>query len=275
MSTSRDSRIGLPLSSDSRTANSRARSCRSRAIRNRYLPRSAGRIGPQVRVKARRAATTARSTSASVPVATSDSTSSVAGLIVFSGSPEPSMNSPSTNRPYDGAMLTSERGSGAGAYVKAACAWVSVMSPSVDRHVVGTGVVAGALLLPLQQEVVEEARGTEAEPVGGEPVGAGRLVDQHQMLDGVLRGPDPSGRLHADLPVRGVAEVADRLEHHVADREGGGWGDLAGRRLDEVGAGQHGQPARPADVVERHQLAGLEDHLQVRGAGGLLDLADL
>src|SRR4051812_3469755 len=46
MSMSRDSRIGLPLSSDSRTANSRARSCRMRAIRNRYLPRSAGRIGP-------------------------------------------------------------------------------------------------------------------------------------------------------------------------------------------------------------------------------------
>ena len=36
-------------------------------MRNRYLPRSAGRIGPQTRVNARRAAATARSTSASLP----------------------------------------------------------------------------------------------------------------------------------------------------------------------------------------------------------------
>src|ERR1700730_1277050 len=42
MSTSRDSRIGLPLSSDSRTASSRERSWMIRAMRNRYLPRSAG-----------------------------------------------------------------------------------------------------------------------------------------------------------------------------------------------------------------------------------------
>ena len=39
-STSRDSRIGLPPSIDSSTANSRERSCRSRASRNRYLPRA-------------------------------------------------------------------------------------------------------------------------------------------------------------------------------------------------------------------------------------------
>ena len=46
-STSRDSRIGLPLSSDSSTASSRARSCMMRAMRNRYLPRSrAGSFGP-------------------------------------------------------------------------------------------------------------------------------------------------------------------------------------------------------------------------------------
>ena len=47
MSTSRDSRIGLPLSIDSSTASSRARSWMMRAIRYRYLARSAPRIGPQ------------------------------------------------------------------------------------------------------------------------------------------------------------------------------------------------------------------------------------
>ena len=68
-------------------------------MRNRYLARSAGRIGPQLRVKARRAAATARSTSAALPAATSVSTSSVAGLTVLNGSPVPSTNSPSMNRP--------------------------------------------------------------------------------------------------------------------------------------------------------------------------------
>ena len=47
MSTSRDSRIGLPLSSVSSTASSRARSWISRAIRNRYLPRSRRGIADQ------------------------------------------------------------------------------------------------------------------------------------------------------------------------------------------------------------------------------------
>ena len=39
---SRDSRMGLPPSIDSTMASSRDLSCRMRAIRNRYLPRSAG-----------------------------------------------------------------------------------------------------------------------------------------------------------------------------------------------------------------------------------------
>ena len=68
-------------------------------MRKRYFPRSAGRIGPQTRVNARRAAATARSTSASLPLATSVRTSSVAGLIDLNGSPVPSTNSPSMNRP--------------------------------------------------------------------------------------------------------------------------------------------------------------------------------
>jgi hypothetical protein len=70
-----------------------------RAMRNRYLPRSAGRIGPQTRVNARRAAFTARSTSATLPAETSVSTSSVAGLTDLKASPVPSTNSPSMNSP--------------------------------------------------------------------------------------------------------------------------------------------------------------------------------
>ena len=99
MSTSRDSLIGLPLSIDSSTASSRARSWMMRAMRKRYFPRSAPDILDQTRVWARRAAFTARSTSASSASATSASTSSVLGEIVLNALPEPSTNSPLMNSP--------------------------------------------------------------------------------------------------------------------------------------------------------------------------------
>ena len=47
------------------------------------------------------------------------------------------------------------------------------------------------------------------------------------------------------------------------------------RGLDEVTAGQHGQPGRAPDVVVRPELARLQDHLQVCVAAGLLHLDDL
>ena len=83
MSTSRDSRIGLPPSSDSTIASSRARSWISRAIRKTYLPRSSAGSFCQ-RGSASRAAATAASTSAAEACAISVSGSSVAGLMVGS-----------------------------------------------------------------------------------------------------------------------------------------------------------------------------------------------
>ena len=83
-----DSLIGLPLSSVSSTASSRARSCRIRAMRNRYLPRSAPGIrDPDARCRRGGRPSTARSTSAAPASATSASTSSVAGLIVLNADP--------------------------------------------------------------------------------------------------------------------------------------------------------------------------------------------
>src|SRR3954452_3142476 len=165
-------------------------------------------------------------------------------------------------------MSTIERDSGAGAYSNS---WVM----SVHAHVVGAGVVAGAELLALQEQVVEQTGGAEAEPVRVQPVRAHGLVDEHQVLDGVLRRPDAAGGLDAHLAAGGGAEVAHRLEHHQADRQRGGGGDLAGGGLDEVAAGQHRQPGGPADGVEGDQLPGLQDDLEVRGPAGLLDRDDL
>src|SRR3954469_22967799 len=103
-------------------------------------------------------------------------------------------------------MSTIDRDSGAGADSNGL---PGVVGTSVHRHVVGAGVVAGAQLLPLQQQVVEQAGGAEADPVGGEPVRPGDLVDEDEVLDRVLRRPDAAGGLDADLAAGGGAEVAD------------------------------------------------------------------
>src|SRR5215472_12977229 len=117
MSTSRVSLIGLPLSMDSSTANSRERSCRIRAILYKYLARSAPGIGPQTCSYAVRAMATARSTSAGPASATWVSDSSVAGFTVANVRPVAAgVNSPFTYSPYSGRMDTMSRDSGAGAY---------------------------------------------------------------------------------------------------------------------------------------------------------------
>ena len=71
-----------------------------RAIRNRYLARSAGRSADQPSSNAARAAVTAGSTSSAPACATSASGSSVAGEMVVNRSPERgSTSSPPMNRP--------------------------------------------------------------------------------------------------------------------------------------------------------------------------------
>ena len=72
--------MGLPPSSDSSTANSRLRSWRMRAMRNRYLARSRPGSVDQSRLKARRATATALLTSSTLARAISAMGSSVAGI---------------------------------------------------------------------------------------------------------------------------------------------------------------------------------------------------
>src|SRR3954452_22204921 len=153
MSRSRLSLIGLPLLRLSATASSRARSCTSRAMRNRYLPRSRPLIFDHVLSCARRAAVTAASTSASLASAMVAMCFSSAGEIVANDVPVPGRNSPSMNRPYSSRRFRIARDSGAGAYSrKLMCVAL------IDRHVVGAGVVAGGELLPLHEHVVQQAR---------------------------------------------------------------------------------------------------------------------
>ena len=87
-------------------------------MRKRYLARSEPGSADHVS-NARRAAFTARSTSSVLACATSERTSSEDGETVLKTLPsEASANSPSMNSPYDGAMSTIARDSGAGAYSK-------------------------------------------------------------------------------------------------------------------------------------------------------------
>ena len=111
--------------------------------------------------------------------------------------------------------------------------------------------------------------------VGRQPVGAERLVHLDEVLDRVLRGADAAGRLHADP--RPVSSWTSRIASSITscDRQRRGAGELAGRGLDEVGAGGHREQRRAAHVVVRAELADLEDHLQVRVAAGLLHVHDL
>src|SRR6185369_5165459 len=147
--------------------------------------------------------------------ATSASTSSVAGLTVLRLPPSAgSTKDPLMNRPYEDRISTMERDSGAGAYSKRGMV-------SVQGDVVGSGVHAGGQLHALHEQVVEQSRGAEAEPSGIQPVLAGRLVDGHEIAQGVLAGPDAAGRLDPHLASGLTAEVPHRLQHYQRHRERG------------------------------------------------------
>ena len=142
-------------------------------------------------------------------------------------------------------------------------------------EVVGGLVDAGLLLADLHEDVVQERRGAEPEPLGCQPLAAERLVQDAQVLDRELGVADPAGRLHPH-PAAGLGlDVADRLEHAQGHGQGRGRADLAGGGLDEVGARGHRQERGAADVVVGAELTGLEDHLEVRGRRGLLHPHDL
>src|SRR5262249_32446413 len=133
----------------------------------------------------------------------------------------------------------------------------------------------GGELLPLQQQIVEKAGRAEAEVCRVEPAFAACLVHGDEIADRVLRGPDATGGLDADLTAGCGLEGPYRPQHDERDRQRGGRLDLSRRPLAEVSAGQHSGPPRPPDAVQAGPLTGLEDDLEVRRATRLLDGDDL
>src|SRR5436309_2307725 len=138
------------------------------------------------------------------------------------------------DRIIDRITTAGRRASGGCSPVRTAVQTLTLMprGASIEGDVVGIRVAAGALLDDLEDDVVEEGARAEAEPIGRHPARPERLVEHDEVLDRLLRRPDPARRLHPDRPARLALEVADRLEHDERDRERRRGCHLARRRLD-------------------------------------------
>ena len=90
----------------------------------------------------------------------------------------------------------------------------------------------------------------------------------------MFRGLDAAGGFHPDADPGFIKVIADRFEHHERHRHRGGGRDFAGRRLDEIGAGAHGDFAGDSDVVVGLELASFENHFEVGGAARFLGRGD-
>src|SRR5881396_1575293 len=292
MSKSRVSRIDLPLSRLSSTASSRECfwTARARAYkwRARAWPDSADQEG-----NAWRAAATAASTSAWPAWVTRASRAVVAGLMTSNPAslvplvqrpPMKSPNAPSCRAIHSSAGLSL---SGAGPYAivskisltvvtatpcglrLGACGW-----RSYHRMVVCRRVPPGHEVLELALDVGEERRRAEPEQSGPQPPVAELFLHQDEPVERLLRLADPARWLDADGVSGALVVVADLPRHDHADGEGRIHGFFAGGRLDEIGAGHHGDLAGARHVHERRQVAGAEDHLHVGAAAGLPEGAD-
>src|SRR6266498_4707088 len=278
--------MGLPPSRDSRTANSRLRSWRNRAIRYRNLARSLPRMARQSLSKASRAAATAASTSSAPASATSASFSSFDGSIVSKYRPDSaSTNLPPMNNPYRSLIETNSRDSGAGAYSQAGTlsgvrssrrSISDTFSPwSVDSGVIGALVGAGPLLLDLHQHIVQERGRSDPEQVLGHPVGTQCLVQQDQVLDGLLGLADSTGHLDPYPSPGLVIEIAGRFHHAQRRGERRSRRELPRGALDEVAAGRHRQDRGASDLIVGAELGHFQDRLQVGIPAGFLRRRDL
>src|SRR5690606_37997898 len=201
--------IGLPTSSDSRSASSSARARSSSAHRSITALRSAGgRRRQRPSSKAARAAATARSTSAAVQAGTSASTRPSRGLTDGNvAPPAAATNAPSTNARPSGTSSPARR-------TQSAC--VATAATSV---LLAAGVAADRVLV----EHDAEARlvGHRDGAVGLDPDGLG----EHEVAP--LAGPPR--RVVGELDVRPAAHAGDDVQ--------------VGQQADAVGPGVGREPA--------------------------------
>src|SRR6267378_477874 len=279
MSRSRVSRIDLPLSRLSSTASRRECfwTARARAYkwRARVWPDSADQVG-----NALRAAATAASTSALPAWVTRASRAVVAGLMtsnpasLFPLVHRPPMNRP--NAPFCRAIHSSAglSLSGAGPY-----AMVSKISETVVMSDHGMAVRRRVAprheVLELALDVGEQCRGAEPKQIGPQPAVTQLFLHQDEPVERLFGLADPARRLEPDGVTGALVVVADLPRHDHADGEGRVHRFFAGGRLDEVGAGHHGDLAGARHVHERREVARAEDDLHVGVAACLPESAHL
>ena len=263
MSTSRDSRIGLPLSSDSSTASSRPRSW--------IAARDAEQVLAALGAAHRRPRTVERAAGGAdrvvdvgraglgdlgqrLLVGRVDRLDRLARAVAERAVDEDLV---ARLEPRDVARL------GRGCVLEGA-------HGSVHRHVVGAVVGAGRQLVPLLQQVVEQAGRAEPEQPRGR---ASPRRRPRSPSRGSARPPWSCGcrRRASRRAARRCASRKSRTASSMTSATGGvrRGRHLAGRGLDEVAAGEQRQPGRAPHVVERRELAGLEDDLEVRVAARL------
>ena len=115
-------------------------------------------------------------------------------------------------------------------------------------------------------EVVEHGAGAEAERVGRDPSLSHDPFGQLEIHAGVADRADATRCLEPD----GQARQLDRFEDDLGRLGRRRHRRLARRRLDEVGAVGDGEVGRPIDGRLVGQLAGLDDHLDDAGPGGVV-----
>ena len=138
-------------------------------------------------------------------------------------------------------------------------------SQSMREVVAGSGSAPVRCLRICISTSLSSDEAPKRKQVGRQPV-AGRASrgarTRYWIACFAVRMP-PAGFIPTTRPVSSwTSRIASSM--HERDRQRRGRADLAGRGLDEVGAGRHREQRRAADVVVGAELAGLEDHLQVR-----------
>ena len=99
------------------------------------------------------------------------------------------------------------------------------------------------------------------------------IGDDGVVAEGVLGGGDAACRLEADLAAACLVVCGDALAHHEGGSRSGVDVNLAGRGLDEVGAGFHCQEGSVRDILEAYEQAGFKNHLEHHLAAELCGFA--
>src|SRR5262249_32512973 len=133
------------------------------------------------------------------------------------------------------------------------------------------GITPAAMKGELTLDVREHAAGAEAEELRLQPAPSQLLLHQHEPVERLLRGANPTRWLESHGHARALEILADRARHDQSYRQCRIDAFLAGGGLDEIATGHHRNPARARHVTQGRKIACTEDDLAMRFPAGLLE----